>query len=236
MSSLLTVTGRRITLEPDRSYVLGRGPDCDIVVEDTASSRRHARLDVGAGTLLVEDLGSRNGTFVNEEPISGRVALEQGCRLRIGASVYLVAGADGEEHRLDTGTLASEKLSFAKDLDESILQVVRRDGQGRTELAGQLGAFSFIDLLQMLVHTRRSGTLHVAVERGSATLDVRQGEICSASYEELQGFQALLMLARKRSGVFWLVPDSSPCRRMVQTPAARLLVELCCALDGGASS
>ncbi len=66
MPSLLTVAGDRIELERNRSYILGRSAKCDVVVQDIASSREHARLTLGgvAGVVLIEDLKSRNGTFV----------------------------------------------------------------------------------------------------------------------------------------------------------------------------
>ena len=41
MASLLTVSGQRIELEPNRSYIMGRSAKCDLVVQDVASSRKH---------------------------------------------------------------------------------------------------------------------------------------------------------------------------------------------------
>ena len=99
MPSLLTVSGDRIELERNRSYLLGRSADCEVVVQDIASSRKHARLTLGgaAGVVLVEDLKSRNGTFVNGERIEGRVHLKGGSRIRIGATVYLLTLMDNPE-------------------------------------------------------------------------------------------------------------------------------------------
>ncbi len=74
--------GQTFSLEKD-AIVLGRHPDCDIVVDLGAISRQHARIVRVEGTCYVEDLNSRNGTFVNEERIEGRRRLEQGDELRI---------------------------------------------------------------------------------------------------------------------------------------------------------
>ncbi len=73
MPSLFAASGARIELEVRRSYVLGRGLDCDVVVEDMAASRRHARLSLGVLPELIwlHDLNSRNGTYVNEVRING---------------------------------------------------------------------------------------------------------------------------------------------------------------------
>src|SRR5262249_29661206 len=51
--------------------VIGRDPDCDVWIEASGVSRRHARLEVerGGGRVRLEDLGSKNGTFVDGSPI-----------------------------------------------------------------------------------------------------------------------------------------------------------------------
>ena len=73
--------GRRHALAGDR-MVLGRHPDCDIVIESAAVSRQHAQILRIDGGLFVEDLGSRNGTFVNEQLVQGRQRLADNDRIR----------------------------------------------------------------------------------------------------------------------------------------------------------
>lgn len=61
---------------PIRSTVLiGRDPGCDIVIPDRQVSRHHARLQVTEEGILLEDLGSKNGTFVNGESVQDAVLL-----------------------------------------------------------------------------------------------------------------------------------------------------------------
>jgi cell wall assembly regulator SMI1/CheY-like chemotaxis protein len=71
-------------------YVIGRDADCDLPLMDPALSRRHCRIDWRDGLLLVEDLGSRNGTLVNGKKVTGPHALAEGDQLRVGASVFAV--------------------------------------------------------------------------------------------------------------------------------------------------
>src|SRR5262249_27653272 len=52
------------SLEPGRSYSIGRNPESDIVVEEARVSWRHAVLRLDGSTWLLEDVGSTNGTFV----------------------------------------------------------------------------------------------------------------------------------------------------------------------------
>ena len=68
---------------PGANVVLGRHPDCDIVLDAAAVSRQHAQISTESGAFFVEDLHSRNGTFVNGQLIQGRHALSAGDRIKI---------------------------------------------------------------------------------------------------------------------------------------------------------
>jgi phosphoserine phosphatase RsbU/P len=74
--------GQRHGLTKGR-YVLGRHPECDIVVDAGAVSRHHAQLFRVADEFYVEDMNSRNGTFVNDQMIFGRHRLSEGDRIRV---------------------------------------------------------------------------------------------------------------------------------------------------------
>jgi hypothetical protein len=69
--------------------VIGRHPDCDIVLAGPAVSRRHARLTFRDGAWILQDLHSTNGTIVNNERI-GRCRLNAGDRLVIGGAQLVV--------------------------------------------------------------------------------------------------------------------------------------------------
>jgi len=71
--------------------VLGRGSGADIVLAGALVSRRHAELSDTAQGLVVRDLGSRNGVFVNGHRISAPVVLEVGDRLAIGDDTFELA-------------------------------------------------------------------------------------------------------------------------------------------------
>jgi CheY-like chemotaxis protein len=70
--------------------IMGRGSDCDVCLFDTALSRHHCRLLWRDDRLLVEDLGSRNGTVVNGKKVTEPRVLAEGDSLSIGASVFTV--------------------------------------------------------------------------------------------------------------------------------------------------
>jgi hypothetical protein len=66
---------------------LGRG-DVEIQLEDPFASSRHARISRQGHVLVIEDLGSTNGTYLNEEPLDGPQPLHPGDRIRIGDSEF----------------------------------------------------------------------------------------------------------------------------------------------------
>jgi hypothetical protein len=68
--------------------LLGRGDDADIVLEDSFASSRHARLAPHGDVIVLEDLGSTNGTYLNDEPLRGPQPLHPGDRIRIGDSDF----------------------------------------------------------------------------------------------------------------------------------------------------
>lgn len=74
--------GRRYPLENSR-YVLGRHPDCDIVLESGSVSRQHARISKSGSHFVLEDLKSRNGSFVNGRLIGEPTQLLEGDTIRI---------------------------------------------------------------------------------------------------------------------------------------------------------
>lgn len=71
-----------ITLRAGKLY-LGRSPECELSISDPAVSRRHARLWVSPSQIIIEDLGSQNGVYVNGARIQGPSELMAGDKLRI---------------------------------------------------------------------------------------------------------------------------------------------------------
>jgi hypothetical protein len=79
---------RRLALS-GRPMTIGRGSDCEVALADAHASRRHARLEVRAGLIVLSDLGSTNGTRVNGHRVR-EVVLGSGDRIEVGQSVIRV--------------------------------------------------------------------------------------------------------------------------------------------------
>jgi len=126
-------------LEPGQ-YVVGRTKGADILIKDLTLSRRHARLVRTSKGLIVEDLDSLNGTFVNEERAT-RLPAELGSEIRFGAVVCLVSPsalvptrAVDPESTFAAVTLNS-KTVYIEGLTPAQLEVVRYALRGLDEAA-----------------------------------------------------------------------------------------------------
>jgi serine phosphatase RsbU (regulator of sigma subunit)/pSer/pThr/pTyr-binding forkhead associated (FHA) protein len=86
-----TSAGQRHTLTKNR-YILGRHPECDIVVDAGAVSRHHAQVFRVGDDFFVEDMHSRNGTFVNDQMVFGRHRLKAGDRIRVCDIAFVFEG------------------------------------------------------------------------------------------------------------------------------------------------
>lgn len=141
--------GRRQYPITESVWVVGRGDDAHLQLNDPGVSRRHAVLRVMEGALYVEDLGSRNGTFVLGQPIDRRVALQHGnqlqfgpCELRVGA--YCGKRAIGEHTTEPIPPALLGRSPHAPALDalsprERELLPLLASGLSQRELSAQLG-------------------------------------------------------------------------------------------------
>jgi pSer/pThr/pTyr-binding forkhead associated (FHA) protein len=75
-------------LQRRESVVIGRAPDCDVVIQDLKASRRHCQLTRKEDGFLLEDLGSRNGTLVNGAKITQPMLLKVNQTFQIGDTMF----------------------------------------------------------------------------------------------------------------------------------------------------
>ncbi len=110
----------RGTLFPIRSgdVILGRSSYASIVVNNPLASREHAVVRAAGGRLEVQDLGSKNGTYVNGNRVNGTCAVDEGDVIKIGTDVLEVAKAsalDPQQLRMATEPGRSSAQSLDGD-------------------------------------------------------------------------------------------------------------------------
>lgn len=81
----------------DGTWIIGRGESCRIRFDDPLVSERHAILTVRGERVLLEDLRSANGTYVNGEPIDQAVELDSSMVVQIGDAMFRVSDEQNEE-------------------------------------------------------------------------------------------------------------------------------------------
>jgi DNA-binding winged helix-turn-helix (wHTH) protein len=81
--------GRAVAL-PDGETVIGRDPDVRLSVDASSVSRRHARIVVSESGAVIEDLDSKNGTFVNGQRVTVPRTLQDKDEIRVGAATLVV--------------------------------------------------------------------------------------------------------------------------------------------------
>jgi pSer/pThr/pTyr-binding forkhead associated (FHA) protein len=67
--------------------MIGRGADCQLILDDDYVSTRHARVVSGVNGIYVEDLGSTNGTYVNGQRITAPTTITMSDTVRIGKTI-----------------------------------------------------------------------------------------------------------------------------------------------------
>ena len=86
-----TAQGAAAILAHRKEVVIGRDADCDLVVADTKASRKHCKLTRHENEILLEDLGSKNGTFVGGQRITSPVTLQLNQSFKVGDTVFYLA-------------------------------------------------------------------------------------------------------------------------------------------------
>ena len=101
--------GRDIVLARNQ-FVIGRGEECQLRPRSEAVSRRHCVVKIETNTVVVQDLGSKNGTYVNGQRIESEMVLKAGDQLQVGPLLFEV---------LIDHALGGAKRPVVKDVKEA---------------------------------------------------------------------------------------------------------------------
>ncbi len=101
----LVTDGKTVALA-EGAHIIGREPTASLWIDSALISRQHARIVVRDGYVAIEDLGSRNGTFVNGERLVAPVALKDGDEVRLGSVPVSIRISSGT-----TRTMPADELS-----------------------------------------------------------------------------------------------------------------------------
>ncbi len=112
-----TEPGREFELEGEQ-WVVGRSPECDVVLDIAAVSRRHAILLEEQGRYFVQDLGSRNGTYINGQRVADRAPIRNGDKVLVCDTLFEFRNETDEDRLADAEPNGSSLLVPLKEGDE----------------------------------------------------------------------------------------------------------------------
>lgn len=167
---------RTVSLEPGTVRV-GRHPDCELYLAgDPSISRVHAVLVTEIDGWHIEDAGSRNGTRVNRQPLSGRHLLQAADRIDVGGVTLVVREPRADEfiETVAADEVARERVRAETGLSARELDVLRLLCTGATDedIAHQLfisvkTVHSHLDRIRTKTgHRRRPELMRFGLERG----------------------------------------------------------------------
>ncbi len=196
--------GGEFPLRMDREIIIGRSSDLDMVLVEDMVSRKHAKIATTGGQVIIQDLGSTNGTFVNGEKIK-KVRLKEGDRILIGTSIIKLVAVDGAAG-VDTMSDAEARDRLAQKADSQRQTALR-------PMSGTIEEVPLPDLLQLFGTSKKSGVLVVRSSGGSqGRIYLRRGQLYYASIDDsfdIGPRKAIYRLLTWNEGSFELEPPDN---------------------------
>jgi hypothetical protein len=187
--------GGEFPIPEDGEILIGRASDLDLVLVEDMVSRKHAKITTQGDKIVIQDLGSTNGTFVNGEKIK-RARLKEGDRVLIGTSILkLIAAADA--HAQITGT--REEINASLDALSKA-----QEGKG-DQTSGKIEDLPLPDVLTLLSSNKKSGVLVVNGDTDAGRIYFKGGRIYYAilnDNDELGPLKALFRMCSFASGEY----------------------------------
>jgi hypothetical protein len=193
--------GGEYPLPAEKEIVIGRGGELDIVLVEDMVSRKHAKITTQEGKIVIQDLGSTNGTFVNGEKIR-RARLKEGDRVLIGTSILKLISASEAKQQI-TGT--------REEINASLDAIGRRQANRADLTKGVIQDLPLPDVLTLLSSNKKSGVLAVNGESDNGRIYFKQGRIYYAilnDNDELGPLKALFRMCAFETGDYELGPPS----------------------------
>jgi pSer/pThr/pTyr-binding forkhead associated (FHA) protein len=154
------------SVEVDHPIVIGRSAEADFTVDDNQASRRHARVSPATdGSLVVEDMGSANGTYVNHNEVHGPARLDPDDELLVGVTLIQVrsraqvAAQPSAVRAVPAGlatpespaTYVNEAAVLAEPVEEPISPELERYKDVKVRARAQLAPLAFLVLIAVVV-------------------------------------------------------------------------------------
>lgn len=189
----------------DGPLTIGRAAEADIVIADGSMSRQHARLVRVANAWVIEDLGARNGTYVNGQRVERRCPLAAGDQIQLGDTIVRISGGPAAPQPSARPLGGSELGTSIFRTAAEITATVDSRGAAPARVAARLkalnefhralaGPVTLAQLLSLLLE-QLFATLHP--EEGVILLKDADGRLMPAASRRLPGAIGELVVSRR---------------------------------------
>ena len=210
-----------LELERDRRVAIGRGRECELPLFSDSASRRHAEVYADGDDFLVRDLGSKNGTFVNGEPVERPHRLRPGDRIGVGANVITFCRVESSLSGFLSDPAGHETMVFARAVAREVFR-------------GELAEMPIFVVLQMLEMGHKTGELEISADAGVVRLWLGDGQPLHAESEKVRGMDAAMAIVGTTRGSFRFVANVDAPARTLEVSMTELLLEASRQLDEAA--
>ncbi len=204
-----------VRVEPGVEITMGRSPACTLALPSAQASRHHATVRALGRVVVLVDLGSTNGTYVNGIRLVGERVLEPGDRIQVGDSQVTFCRVQSEDEvdrpqASDVTMLADPTFTQAPEVQ--VLQ-------------GDLEKIPFFAVLQMLEMGGQRGRLGILGNSGAMALWLEGSRLVHAQTEKKSGLDAALAIARVSEGRFQFTPDAMPPEQTLDASITEVILE-----------
>jgi hypothetical protein len=211
-----------LELAQDKPARIGRSKGSQLVLPSIHVSRWHATVLWDRGCYWIQDEGSRNGTFLNGNPVT-REPLKSGDQVGIGFFILTFI-----EHR---GDLDGDRLGFGR-----MEETTRAMSEATEKVRGDLSEVSVIEMIKILEFNQKTGILkvHGKTENGmkdKGSLYFLRGVVIHADTKNLGGEEAVERLITLKEGRFEFGEAIISCPRTIRIPASALLIKILSRMD-----
>jgi len=168
--------------------LIGRSPECQLVLDHPAVSRRHAAIRVLNGTIQVADAKSSNGTLVNARRILHPVRLEIDDRLDIGPFELCVTPIAPPKPTGPNKLVQSDTRQYATGAD--------------ADLSGRIGKVALADIVQIVELCEKTGTLSIETADAQGEIVAVEGKPVSARFGDDVDRAAIVKILLLQTGTF----------------------------------
>jgi pSer/pThr/pTyr-binding forkhead associated (FHA) protein len=200
------------------TLVVGRSGGCDLRLRDADTSRRHAKIVCEEERIVLHDLASTNGTFVNGQRVEER-ALAPGDRIQIGSNEIAFCRVEAD--------LDPEGPEGERGDDQTQLFLRPRSTDVFQGDLAQIPPFAVVQILEM---GHKTGALQIDGETWGRLWFV-EGDPVHAETKDQLGFDAAITLVSATAGRFAFEPDVAAPEGTIQASVTQLLLEAARQLD-----